>query len=156
MNEASDDLHFRPFRTEDQQEAHELILAGLGDHFPVIDQSLNPDLDDINGAYIASGHLFMVAVLDGLIVGTGALLNLENHVGRMVRVSVDEGHRRQGIGRALVNYLVTIAKKRRFTRILVETNHDWEEAIALYRSCGFQPYERDEISVHLQLELRNE
>ncbi len=92
----------------------------------------------------------MVAESAGALVGTGALVGESPEAARIVRMSVAKAHRRQGIGRAIVARLVEEARRKGCRLIRVETNHDWVDAIALYRHCGFVEYDRDEISVHMQ------
>lgn len=153
MNQAGVVLTIRPFQAHDQEAVRDLILDGLGEHFPVVDATLNPDLDDINASYIQQGHAMLVAQLAGQIVGTGVLIALDDRVGRIARVSVARGYRRRGIAAQIVAGLVELARERLLRRLVVETNHDWLEAIALYRTLGFQPYDRDEVSIHMELEL---
>jgi ribosomal protein S18 acetylase RimI-like enzyme len=143
----------RPFEPHDQQAARTLILDGLGGHFGFIDESRNPDLDDIMAHYVDLGNVFVVAQVDGSLVGTGALIAEGQHTGRIVRMSVRRDARRQGIGQLLVAYLLSRARERGYTRVLVETNNDWDDAIALYRRCGFVEYDRDDVSVYLALTL---
>lgn len=131
-------ISIRPFRPEDQQACRTLVLAGLGEHFGVIDSARNPDLDDITAHYVVPGRLFVVAESAGMLVGTGALILDGPATGRLVRVSVHREHRRRGIGRALVDHLIVCARWRGYAQLLVETNHDWEDALALYRACGFR------------------
>ncbi len=38
-------------------------------------------------------------------------------------------------------------------RVQVETNHDWHDAIALYRRHEFTEYGRDDVSVYMALAL---
>lgn len=146
----------RPFELTDQDAAHRLIQAGLGEHFGWIDKSLNPDLNDIAASYTARNHVFFVAELDGKLVGTGALLAESPETGRIARVSVAPSYRRQGIGSALVKQLIDAARCKGIKQIRVETNVGWEDAIGLYRDCGFHEYGRDEIGVHLQLALEDD
>jgi GNAT superfamily N-acetyltransferase len=145
-------MKIRPFTPQDQSAARQLILEGLGGHFGFIDRTMNPDLDDIWQNYVAAGNVFVVAEVDGIIVGTGALIDEQGN-GRLVRMSVRPSHQRQGIGRQLVQHLIQKAIERRYTRLIVETNHDWYDAISLYQKCGFRAYARDEESVHFQLKL---
>lgn len=145
-------LHIRPFTPEDQAAARHLILQGLGSHFGWIDESRNPDLDDIQRHYLEQGSLFVVAEQEGKIVGTGALVAEGPGVSRMVRISVSLEHQRQGIGRRLVNHLVQQAWAQGNHRIVVETNLDWEDAIGLYEAAGFSQYDHDEESVYLSLD----
>ncbi len=143
-------LVIRSFQARDQISARQLIQAGLGEHFGCIDPSRNQDLTDIQASYVARGHTFVVAEIEGELVGTGALVTESPEAARIVRMSVTKAHRRQGIGRAIVAYLVLEAGRKGFRLIRVETNHGWVDAISLYRHCGFVEYDRDEISVHLQ------
>lgn len=148
------DLLIRPFEARDQGAVRRLVLEGLGEHFGSIDASRNPDLNDIEASYLAPGHVFVIAQIGARLVGTGALIAAGAGIGRMVRISVSREHRRKGIGRALVEHLVETARHRGMTRVLVETLKEWDDAIGLYRSCGFLEYDCDSIDVHLVLELR--
>jgi len=143
----------RPFAPNDQDAARRLVLAGLGDHFGAIDETRNPDLDDIAATYVLPGHLFVVAERDGRVVGTGALVTEEPGVGRLVRMSVDRAERGRGIGRALVRHLIEAARSRGHRRLVVETNDDWHDAIGLYLACGFTEEDRRDGEVHFALEL---
>lgn len=147
------EFRIRPFRREDQEEVRRIILEGLGEHFGTIDQNMNPDLDDIMTTYTKAGHEFVVAELEAWMVGTGALLIEDNNRGRIVRVSVNPKFRNRGYGEAIVKHLLRLGQKNGLGEIVVETNHDWDSALKLYQKCGFQPYERDEESVHLHLDL---
>ena len=153
MSRVPAQLIFRPFTSKDQPGVSRLVLEGLGDHFPKIDPALNPDLNDIAVSYIAKGHSFVVAEIKGQLAAAGALIDLGDGLGRLARVSVAKEHRRQGFGQAMVNYLVALAREKGYRNLLVETNHDWRAAIGLYQRCGFQPYDRDDVSVHMYLNL---
>ena len=146
-------IHIRPFESANQEETRDLVLSGLGEHFDSIDPTINPDLDDIAANYTAAGHEFVVAELDGLIVGAGGLLILSPVTGRIVRVSVNKKRRGCGIGQAIVYHLIQLALSRELQQIHVETNLDWYGAIAFYRRCGFVEYARDKESVHFQISL---
>ena len=100
----------RSFEPCDQNAARQLILTGLGEHFGFIDETRNPDLDDIVTRYIEAGHTFVVAEIRTELVGTGAVITECEDTGRLVRMSVNRKHRRKGIGRALVTYLLDIAR----------------------------------------------
>jgi GNAT superfamily N-acetyltransferase len=143
----------RPFQARDQMDARQLILTGLGEHFGWIDETRNPDLNDIAAYYLARGHTFLVAESNGQIVGTGVLLTESADAGRIARMSVSRAHRRKGIGRALVLRLLEEAKRKKLVQVHIETNHGWENAIGLYRHCGFEEYKHDEDGVHFSLEL---
>jgi ribosomal protein S18 acetylase RimI-like enzyme len=147
------EIRIRPFTPADQPATRQIILEGLGGHFGFIDETMNPDLDDIWRHFIISGNLFIVAEINSQIVGTGALIEEAKGVGRLVRMSVNPDHQRRGIGHQLVQHLIQKANEQGFQHLLVETNHDWVDAIGLYQSCGFCEYDRDAESVYLRLVL---
>jgi len=151
----TENITIRSFVPSDQHAARDLILAGLGEHFPDLDPAYNPDLDDISQAYTAQGHVFVVAEADGHLVGTGGLL-VQGSAGQLVRVSVAHDRRGRGIGRALVEHLVIVAQARGLTRAWMETNDDWYAAQALYRACGFQEFDHREGCVFMRRQLDTE
>lgn len=144
----------RPFSHSDQEDAKSVILEGLGNHFGYIDETLNPDLDDIWQHYIVKGDIFVVAECEGELVGTGGLIREIGGNGRLVRMSVRQLHQRKGIGQSIVCHLIEKAQEQGYRHLLVETNFDWNDAIGLYLSCGFQEYDRDEESIHLRLRFK--
>lgn len=127
----------RPFHPQDQHAAKTLILDGLAAHWGFLDPTLNPDLDDIARNY-AHGR-FLVAKLGSQLVGTGAIIPEAPGVWRVVRMSVSKNHRRQGIGRQLLDALIEEAKARNARQIVLETTATWHDAIAFYTQYGFTP-----------------
>ena len=146
-------IRIRPFAPTDQAAARQLILTGLGEHFGFIDETLNPDLEDIHTAYSLRGDCFVVAVIAEEVVGTGALIVEEPGIGRLVRMSTSAHHRRRGIGRALVAHLIEAGRTRGLRRLVIETNDDWNDAIGLYLATGFTEIARGDGSVHLARDL---
>lgn len=139
----------------DQTAARALILEGLGERFGSIDETLNPDLNDIAANYLAVGHVFLVAEVAGTLVGTAAL-RFEPDEGatcQLVRVSVRSEMRRQGTARALVEALMTIARERGCASVWVETHEPWHDAIALYERLGFVEYAQRDGLVFLRRKL---
>jgi GNAT superfamily N-acetyltransferase len=146
-------FRIRPFVAADQEAARRHILNGLGEHFGFIDETRNPDIDDILGHYISSGQAFIIAEMDGVVVGTGALISEAAQIGRIVRMSVGREMRRQGIARALMARLIEIARERGYNRLVLETNIGWEDAIGFYQRCGFREYDRVGGLTHMALNL---
>ncbi len=153
LEEVLSRIVIRQITPEDQAVSRNIILRGLGEHFDRVDPTLNPDLDDIVSAYSASGHIFVVATIEELIVGTGGLRIVNTQEGRIVRLSVIRELRGHGIGQAIVTYLLNMARELSLRRIHVETNRDWYPAIGLYDHCGFIQLYADDESVHMALDL---
>lgn len=147
------EIELRPFAPADQAAVRALVLAGLADHFGELDPTLNHDLDDIAANYVERGAVAIVAEQNGRIIGAGTLIPDSPGVGRLVRMSVARKARGQGLGKRLVRRLIEIARARGDHLLLVETNDDWHDAIALYRACGFQNDHVANGEAHFSLDL---
>ncbi len=66
------------------------------------------------------------------------LAGWSRHVGE-VRLIVDPGRRREGIGRALARRAVLESLELGLTKMIVEVTADAEPTIAMFRSLGFDP-----------------
>jgi ribosomal protein S18 acetylase RimI-like enzyme len=139
----------RAFRASDQQAARALIEEGLGEHFGFVDRDANPDLIDIATSYSEPSGAFLVAEIDGRIVGTTGLL-LDPRQARIVRVGVARGLRRSGIASALLAKAIELAAAAGIHEVIAYTQPEWTAAVAFYRAHGFTPYGRDDVDVHLR------
>ena len=149
------DVTLRPFAPGDQPALRRLVLDGLGDHWGAIDETLNPDLDDVAGWYGPLDGYTVVACAgpDGRIVGGGTLYRDDAHTARLARVSVDRTLRGQGLGRRLVAHLVQVARERGYVAVVCETTDTWQDAIGLYLRCGFTEVDRRDGDAHFRLDL---
>jgi GNAT superfamily N-acetyltransferase len=136
MIEGQSCVGIRPFRTEDQAAARELILAGMVEYWGFLDRTRNPDLDDIATTY-ADG-VFVCAWCGDELVGTGALVPEREGAGRIVRMSVATHLRRRGIGTKILQYLCDQARSLGYRELVLETTAWWEDAIAFYECQGFR------------------
>jgi putative acetyltransferase len=112
------------------------------------------DLDDyLNGLYrpeenfldlpaddvVAGRGTFLVARLDGAVVGCGAIRQLDDSTAEVKRMFVDPVARGRGIGRRILEELEAWALAAGSTRLVLEAGDRQEEAIRLYRRFGFRP-----------------
>ena len=146
-------LDIRPIDENTQQQAKTLILCGLEEYFGFIDETLNPDLENIVANYVRRGHIFLIGMIADNVVCTGGLVEESPLIGQIVRMSVAKAYRRQGFGAAILQHLTNFAKQRGYQKLLVETNNDWYDAIGFYKRLGFAEYDRDETSVHMVINL---
>lgn len=124
-----------PLQREDQAHARALILAGLEEHWGTLDPALNPDLNDIMRSYACG--TFLVARIDGVVVGTGALMPAGDGVARVMRMSVAKPRRRRGIATRVLDALIVEAEARGCHTVVLETTETWSDAIAFYLHSGF-------------------
>ena len=127
------------------------ILSGLVERWGTLDPSKNPDLDDIAISY-AKGT-FLVACVGENILGTGALLHVNVETAQIVRMSVAQDRRRQGLGRKILHGLLTHAQTQGYRRVILETTAIWSDAIAFYQKNGFRITSIHDGDVYFVLEL---
>ena len=146
-----DSLVITTFALPDQDEAKALILRGLEEHFGQLDLSLNPDLNDIARHYAAG--IFLVAWVDGRLVGTGALIPERPGIGRIVRMSVAQERRRMGIASQLLQALLAHAREQGLHKIVLETTETWGDAICFYLRHGFKLTHHADGDAHFEMEI---
>jgi ribosomal protein S18 acetylase RimI-like enzyme len=125
-----------PFQPEDQEKVRVLILDGLAEHWGYLDESKNPDLEDISRSY-AKG-VVLVAWLGGKIVGTGSYIPRSDSVVEIVRMSVSKELRCHGIGRQILRELCRRAFQSGFREVILETTKTWQDVISFYQGFGFK------------------
>ena len=96
---------------------------------------------DVVAAWVQDGRHRWLAIAEAEIVGYAAVVPLHgwsSHVGE-IRLIVDPGHRRQGVGRALAERAVLAAFRDGLSKLVVEVLATQEFTIAMFRSLGFDP-----------------
>jgi len=144
-------VRIEPLRAEDEARARALILAGLKEHWGVLDERLNPDLQHLMRAY-ADG-VFLVAKQGREVIGTGAFRPVSETTVEVVRMSVARPMRRQGIGRQILEALCREAACRGYQQVVLETTATWQEAIAFYRAFGFRVTHQADGNLYFMLTL---
>ena len=129
-------INLKPFQPTDQPAAKALILDGLVDHWGFLDESKNPDLDDIAASY-ADGT-FLVAWRDDEIIGTGAFKPHSAKQVEIIRMSVKKELRRQGIGQQILDELCQRAAQAGYSKVILETTETWQDVIDFYLRYGFE------------------
>lgn len=101
------------------------------------------DLRDFVAAYCERGGSFRVVTSgEGNVVGCGGLYPIDEREAEIRRMYLLPQARGFGIGRKLLEELISLAKERRFERVVLETASVLKEAISLYRNRGFVPVAR--------------
>ena len=88
-------------------------------------------------AFETDGGTFVVGYLNGVPVACGALRPFEDAI-EVKRMFVTADQRGRGLARQMLTFLEDIARKRGFTRAILETGSGQPEAIALYEATGWQ------------------
>lgn len=115
---------------------------------------------DISGLMVAEVSFWTVRE-GSLLLGCGALKQLDPCHGEIKSMRTPQALRRRGAGRALLVHVIEEAHRRGYTRLSLETGsmEAFRPAWALYASFGFRPcgpfaqYRPDPNSVFMTLEL---
>lgn len=91
------------------------------------------------GALLTPDITFFSARRDGVLLGVGALRELDAGHGEIKSMHTAEAARRQGVARAIVEYLIRVARERGYERLSLETGamDVFQPARALYAGLGF-------------------
>ena len=96
------------------------------------------DVDDAETAY-GNRAVFLCAIAESAIIGTGAIKRLDDRECEMVRMFVAPVYRGCGIGRAIADELIGFARRARYDRIRLSSNNALAASHRLYERMGFQP-----------------
>ena len=105
-----------------------------------------PDLADISDRFLRSGGDFLVAEIDGDIVGTAGLLLADDKVADVVRVRVHPAVRRRGVGTALLEAVEWRAEGLGVRRLNLDVGENQRDVIAFYLASGFRKLDADDES----------
>ena len=85
------------------------------------------------------GITFWSAWDGAVLLGCGALKELDSRHGEVKSMRTPEALRRRGAGRALLAHIIEVARSRRYERLSLETGavEDFRPAQRLYESFGF-------------------
>jgi putative acetyltransferase len=125
-------------RAEDVRELLERHLAFTSMHSPPEDCHAL----DVSGLLDPSVTFFSFR-RNGVLLGVGALKQLDEHHAELKSMHTAEAERGGGIGRALVDHLVGMARDRGCRRVSLETGADaaFLPSHTLYARAGFTPCE---------------
>jgi GNAT superfamily N-acetyltransferase len=97
--------------------------------------------DDLRAKFSAADAAFLIAWDDGQPAGCVAYSRLDGNMAEINKMFVDPDHRGRGCARALMTAALDGVTRAGFSEVGLETVTFMKEAIALYRSFGFEPCE---------------
>jgi GNAT superfamily N-acetyltransferase len=97
-------------------------------------------LSDVDNAETAYGDraLFLCAIGEAGIIGTGAIKPLDNRACEMTRMFVAAPHRGRGVGRAIADEMIKFARGAGYDQVRLSSNNALAASHRLYESMGFQ------------------
>lgn len=120
-------------------------------------QSFEEELASLPGRYRRpQGEILFAESAGGTVAGVVAVRALDPHTAEMKRLFVRPAGQGLGLGRALAEAIIDVARGRGYARIRLDTLPTMGTAIGLYRKLGFhdiEPYTTNPIEGALYLEL---
>ena len=140
------DWTIRPFRPGDALAARRLIESIWHEHFHRHPDSLVrdfitsrlSDVDDVETAY-GDRSIFLCAIAEDAVIGTGAIKRLVDRECEMTRMFVAPAYRGRGIGRAIADELINFARGAGYGHIRLSSDNALTVSHHLYERMGFQP-----------------
>ncbi|KAE8366446.1 putative GNAT family N-acetyltransferase [Aspergillus caelatus] len=117
------------------------VLALISLHVAEINRMIDScDVLDVSSLQ-ASNVTFYSAWEGHELMGIGALKELSPTHGEVKSMRTVATHFRKGVGRAIVEHLIKVAKERGYTSLSLETGKhaSFERARGFYTNMGFQP-----------------
>ncbi len=117
------------------------VLSLLHEHLSGMHASSPPesvyalDLEGLKQAEIS----FFTAWEGATLLGMGALKEIDASTGEIKSMRTGTAHLRKGVGAAMLDHLLGVARARGYRRVSLETGSGpaFEAALALYRKRGF-------------------
>jgi GNAT superfamily N-acetyltransferase len=140
-------MEIRPTTEDDWEPLRDIRLRALADAPQAFGSTLERERDRTEaewrqwaGRGRSDDGVMFVAVDGGLFVGlAGGYPEDDPDAAHLVSMWVDPSRRRTGAGRALVEAVLSWAKQRGAHEVNLWATDANEPALALYRSCGFEP-----------------
>lgn len=142
---------------EKHREAFRELNESWIERFFEIEEMDKKILSDPESSIIAQGGMILMAELEGVAVGTCALLKKDEVTYELAKMAVSPNAQGQGIGFILGNSIIDLAKEKGAKTLYLETNSVLKPAIQLYKKLGFTqvngyctPYDRCDLHMEMK------
>lgn len=148
----SSDFTVRRYETADAEDVRDLHDKWSWDveHPESEHPNMYADLDDVESEYLEDGGEFLVGVVDGRIVATGAFERVDAETAVLRRIRVDPAYQREGYGTEILRALEERADEAGYAETTIDEMGLNESAHQFLESHGYEVAERD---MHLGTEL---
>lgn len=125
------------FRPKHAGRFGELNRAWL-ERYNLMEPSEEEQLRDPQKYFVDSGGQIFVALHDGQVIGTCAVLPRGTDVVELAKLTVAPEFRGHGIARRLVERCIAYARQQKARQMMLVSNSQLQAALQLYESLGFR------------------
>jgi putative acetyltransferase len=114
-------------------------------------------LDDPRKNIIETGGVIYLAMFEGDVIGSAALIKEHGDVYELAKMSVAKDFRQKGLSRLLMEKCLEKAKELKASKITLFSNHKLKTALALYEKYNFRyiPVENSPfLTADIKMELK--
>jgi GNAT superfamily N-acetyltransferase len=101
-------------------------------------QDFGAEVAGLPGAYAPPGGALVLALTDGQVAGCAALRRFDAQRGEAKRLYVRPEFRGQGVGRALLEWVIAEARGMGYRELVGDTIPQMAVALAMYDRAGFE------------------
>lgn len=130
-------LRIRGYREADGTAVRRIHESGMRQEGTYVDGTY-ADLEDIGRSYLSEGGAFLVAEVNGRVVGIGGLQKKGRGTGFINRISVKKAFRGRGIGTAILRALERKARAYGYGKVALDTARQHKTAQMLYLENGYR------------------
>jgi len=134
------DVELIAYSSEHQKIFKELNLEWL-DHFNLTESHDLMVLDDPQKTILDQGGFIFLAMCDGQIVGSAALIKEDEGVYELAKMAVTKQFRGRGISKIMIEQCLLKAVELKAHKVSLFSNHQLTTAISLYEKYGFKHVE---------------
>ena len=141
-------MNLRPATNGDRELVKKLIFDILNEYGLKSDpEKTDLDISDIELNYTNRNGIFdLLENENSNVIATVGLYNIDKVTCELRKMYMLKSERGKGYGKLLLNHAVQKAKELGYKKIILETASVLKEAIGLYESYGFKPYNSDHLS----------
>jgi putative acetyltransferase len=142
---------------------HDAVIALLDDHFDGMHEVSPPGSCHVmdHATLREEGVTVWTAWEGEELLGSGALKEIDAGHGEVKSMRTAQAHLRKGVGSAILDHVIAVARRRGYRRLSLETgsSDDFAASRALYTRYGFRAcepfadYRKDPFSYFMTLEL---
>ncbi|MFH1368631.1 MAG: GNAT family N-acetyltransferase [Elusimicrobiota bacterium] len=138
-----DKITYRRYKKSDCDAVGELHLAALQSAGVLVSRGpWDDDLNDIEGIYINNQGEFIIAELEGVIIGMGAIRQVSEGIAEVKRMRVEPGFQGKGIGSQILIMLEKRAKELDYKELQLDTSSKLHRTQKFYTERGYVEFDR--------------